>query len=203
MAKKLIRIKIPINPSTIQQGQAYPVIVQNIPFVRRHWHHRVDVEHQLLEPRISKIIFRKVVKDLKEKDTSYQNIWRIKEIYYPYIIIDVYSTNGKKLLILTLNLRNYNYFPPQVGLLTTDERLIMKLKDSAIVQDELGIKHIIAHATGVWICTPGTYKYHDFYYDMDRWEKGRYDISTNMIELINRIISMIDRTNEDIVEVAK
>ncbi len=203
MAKKLIRINIPINPSDIQQGQAYPVIVQNIPFVRRRWHHRVDVEHQLLEPRISKINFSKVVKDLKEKDTSYQNIWRIKEIYYPYIIIDVYSTNGKNLLILTLNLRNYNYFPPQVGLFTPDEKLIIKLKDSAIIQDELGIKHIIAHGTGAWICTPGTYKYHDFYYDIDRWEKGRYDISTNILELINRIISMIDRTNEDIVEVAK
>lgn len=203
MAKKPIRIKIPINTSTIQQGQTYPVIVQSIPFVRRRWHHRVGAEHQLLEPRISKIIFNKVVKDLKEKDISYQNIWRIKEIYYPYIIIDVYSANGKNLLILTLNLRNYNYFAPQIGFLTPDEKLIMKLRDSAIVKDDLGFKHIIAHSTGVWICTPGTYKYHDFYYDIDRWEKGRYDISTNILELINRTISMIDRTNEDIVEVAK
>ena len=203
MANKTIRINIPINPSDIQKGQIQPLIVQTIPFIRRRWHHRVDADHQLLEPKVSKIFFKEVVKELKEKDIVYQNIWRINEIYYPYIFIDVYSTKGKKLFILTLNLRNYNYFPPQVGLLTTDERLIMKLKDSAIVQDELGIKHIIAHATGVWICTPGTYKYHDFYYDIDRWEKGRYDISTNMIELINRIISMIDRTNEDIVEVAK
>lgn len=203
MAKKLIRIKIPINPSVVQQGQVYPIIVQTISSVDRRRHHRVGAEHQLLEPRISKIIFNKVVKDLKEKDTSYQNIWRIKEIYYPYIIIDVYSTNGKKLFILTLNLRNYNYFPPQVGLLTPDEKLIIKLKDSATVQDELGIKHIIAADTGVWICTPGTYTYHNFYFGIDRWEKGRYDISTNIIELINRIISMIDRTNEDIVEVAK
>ncbi len=203
MAKKPIMIKIPINPSNIQQGQVQPLLVQTIPFIRRRWHHRVDVDHQLLESRVSKIFFDKVAKDLKEKDTTYHNIWRIKEIYYPYIFIDVYSTNEKKLFILTLNLRNYNYFPPQVGLLTPDEKLIMKLKESAIIQDELGIKHIIAHNTGVWICTPGTYKYHDFYFDIDRWEKVRYDISTNIIELINRIISMIDRANEDIIEVAQ
>lgn len=203
MAKKPIRINIPINPSDIQKGQILPLIVQTIPFIRRRWHHRVDADHQLLEPRVSKIFFKKVVKELKEKDTVYQNIWRINEIYYPYIFIDVYSTKGKKLFILTLNLRNYNYFPPQVGLLTPDEKLIKKLKESAIIPDDQGIMHIIAHNKGVWICTPGTYNYHDFYFDVDRWEKVRYDISTNIIELINRIIGMIDRTKENIVEVAQ
>jgi len=200
MVKKSIRINIPINPSDIQQGQVHTLIVQTIPFIIRRWHHRVDADHQLLEPRVSKIFFKKVVKELKEKDTVYQNIWRINEIYYPYIFIDVYSTKGKKIFILTLNLRNYNYFPPQVGLLTPDEKLIKKVKDSAIKPD---VNHIIAHNNGIWICTPGTYKYHDFYFDIDRWEKVRHDISTNIIELINRIIGMIDRTKENIVEIAQ
>jgi len=203
MAKKPFKIKIPINPSDIQHGQVLPFIVKNIPFIRRRWHHRVDADHQLLEPRVSEIFFKKIVKEIKEKDITYQNIWRINEIYYPYIFIDVYSTKGKKLFILTINLRNYNFIPPQVGLLTPDGKLIKKLKKSAIVSDDQGIIHIIAHINGVWVCTPGIYKYHDFYFDVDRWEKVRDDLSTNIIELINRIIGMIDRTKENIVEIAQ
>ncbi len=203
LAKKTIRINLPINPSEIQQGQLQPVLVKNVPFIRRRWHHRVDADVQLLEPRVSKIYFNKIVKELKEKGTVYQDIWKIKEIFYPYIFIAVSSTKGKNLYILTLNLRNYNYFPPQIGLLTPDEKLIKKLRDSAIIKDKFGINHMIPHNTGVWICTPGTYKYHDFYFDIDRWEKVRYDLSTNVIELINRIIGMIDRTKNDIIEVAQ
>lgn len=202
LAKKIIRINLPINPSEIQQGQLQPLLIQNVPFIRRHWHHRVDADVQLLEPRVSKIYFKKVVKELKEKCTVYQDIWKIKEIFYPYIFIDVYSTKGNNIYVLSLNLRNYNYFPPQVGLLTPDEKLIKKLRNSAINKDEFEINHIIPHNTGAWICTPGTYKYHDFYFDIDRWEKVRNDLSTNIVELVNRIISMINRTKDDIIEIA-
>ncbi|MFX0008910.1 MAG: hypothetical protein ACFE9R_01235 [Candidatus Hermodarchaeota archaeon] len=204
MAKKIIKINLPIiNSSEIQQAQLQPVLVQNIPFFRRHWHHRVDADVQLLEPKVSKIYFKKTVKELREKCTVYQDIWKIKEIFYPYIFIDVYSTKGKNLYVLSLNLRNYNYSPPQIGLLTPDEKLIMKVKNSAINKGEFEINHIIPHNNGVWMCTPGTYKYHDFYFDIDRWEKVRYDLSTNIIELINRIIGMINRNKDDIIEIAK
>jgi len=202
MAKKSIKIKIPINLADLQQGKVQQFLVQRISNVDRIRPLRVGAVHQLLEPRVSKILFQKVLDEIEEKVSVYQNIWKLREVFYPNILIDVFSTKGKKILVLSVNLRNYNFFPPQIGLLTPEEKLIIKIKDTCNIQDNFGIKHIIPNQTGAWICTPGTYRYHNHYFDLDRWEKIRYDLSTNIIEIINRIINMIDRTKEEIVEVA-
>lgn len=170
------------------------------PFIIRQRHFRIDAEHQLLDPNVSKCYFNKVVEELKERGEIYQDIWKIKKIYYPYIFIDVYSSKGDKLLIISLNLRNYNYFPPNVGILTPEEKLVFKLKPVVIKINDQGIGHFIPNRQGVWVCTPGTYEYHNFYFDLDRWELERYDLTCNIIELINRIIGMIDRSKIDIIE---
>jgi len=189
-----IRINLPPN---FQQGQI-PLIIQGHSHIDRRRHFRINAEHLLLDQNVSKTYFNKVIDELEKKGGIYKNIWKIKDIFYPNILIDILSTNGNPLLILSLNFRNYNYFPPQVGFLTPDEKLIKKLNPDAIIPDDHGIYHLIKHNQGVWACTPGTYEYHDFYYDLDRWELERYGSMCNIIELINRIIGMIDRSNEKI-----
>ncbi len=146
--------------------------------------------------------FKKVLDELEEKSKIYTSIWKITTIFYPNIFIDVLSPKGNSLIILSLNFRNYNYCPPQVGFLTPDKKLVNRLNPDAIIPDEQGIKHLINHNNGVWVCTPGTYEYHNFYFDLDRWELERYGSTCNIVELINRIIGMIDRSNENIIESA-
>lgn len=180
------------------QGQI-PLIIRESPKIDRRRHLRINAEWLLLDSNVSNVYFKNVVNELEEKGKIYKDIWKIKFSFYPNIFIDVLSTKGETLLIISLNLRNYNYFPPQVGILTPDEKLIKRLNPDAIIPDDQGIKHLIKHNHGVWVCTPGTYEYHDFYYDLDRWELERYGTTCNIIEIINRIIGMIDRTNENIV----
>lgn len=189
-----IRINLPPN---FQQGQI-PLIIQGHSNIDRRRHFRINADHLLLDQNVSKTYFNKVIDELEKKGGIYKNIWKIKNIFYPNIFIDILSTNGKPLLVLSLNCRNYNYFPPQVGFLTPDEKLIKKLNPDAIIPDDQGINHLIKHNQGVWACTPGTYEYHDFYFDLDRWELERYGSTCNIIELINRIIGMINRSNEKI-----
>ena len=43
---------------------------------------------------------------------------------------------------------------------------------------------------------PGTYNYHDWYFDIDRWELDRYNPDNSIVNLINRLVNMIDRTKE-------
>lgn len=189
-----IEIKI---PSNLQKGQ-FPLLVQLHSKINRRMHFRVNANPILLDQNVSKAYFRKVIDEMGEIKNLYKNIWRIRNIFYPNIFIDVLSTRGKTLLILSLNFRNYNYFPPQIGFLTPDYELIKKLNPEAILSDNQGVKHLINHNMGIWACTPGTYEYHDFYFDLDRWELERYGSTCNIIELINRIISMIDRSNDKI-----
>lgn len=140
--------------------------------------------------------------ELEEKSKTYANIWKITTIFYPNIFIDVLSPEGNTIIILSFNFRNYNYYPPQIGFLTPDRKLIKRLNPDVIIPDEQGIKHLIKHNHGVWACTPGTYEYHNFYFDLDRWELERYSSTCNIVEVINRIIGMIDRSNENLIESA-
>lgn len=194
--------KIEMKPPPNLPNGKIQFIRQAIPFpnFNRRRHFRINADLLLLDQNVSKVYFKKVVDELEEYGKVYKNIWKIKKIFYPNVFIDVLSTKGTSLLILSLNFRNYNYFPPQVGFLTPDEKLIKRLNPDAIIPDDQGTKHLIKHKFGVWACTPGTYEYHDFYFDLDRWELERYSSTSNIIELINRIIGMIDRSNENVIE---
>lgn len=191
-----IQIRLPPN---LPKGQI-PVLIQGVSNIDRRRHHRINAQLLLLDQKVSKTYFRKVVEELNEKGKVYEAIWKVKTVFYPNIFICVFSTKGSPLVLLSLNFRNYNYFPPQVGFLTPEGDLITRLENDAIIPDGEGIKHLIKHPNGVWACTPGTYEYHDFYFDLDRWELERYNFRSNIIELINRIVMMIDRTNENVVE---
>ena len=159
-------------------------------------HFRINADFELLDINVAKIYFEKVKKDLTLKSPPYCKIWKIKEFFFPIILLDVFSCAGNVLCILSLNLRNYNYLPPQVGLFKPNMQLFKEIDEEAIIPDEKGKIHLKKHPRGVWFCTPGTNMYHDFYYDIDRWELERYNKTCEIVEIVNRVIAMIDRSRD-------
>ncbi len=181
-----------------------PLDLRNLlvkPFTRRR-HFRVNADFLLLDVEVSKLFFKEILNEIAEKEKNYKGIWRVSKIYFPNIFIEVFSTNGDSLFIISLNFRNYDYWPPQVGFLSPNEKLIKKFKEDAVISDDQGRKHLIAdpYGFGVWVCIPGTFEYHNSYFDIDRWEVEKSNF--NIIDLINRIINMVDRTKDNVIEVA-
>ncbi|MFQ5981430.1 MAG: hypothetical protein ACE5OZ_25080 [Candidatus Heimdallarchaeota archaeon] len=185
-----IQIRLP-NLANLPSPQV--MIVQERGKIDRKKHPRINATHLLLDANVSRAYFDNIVAELKEKADAYKDIWTIRLIYYPNVFINVYSMSKELLLIISLNYRNYNYFPPQAGFLTPEEKILLRVSPDIAKSDSQGIKHLIHSPEGLWVCTPGTFEYHDFYFDLDRWELDRYGPLDDVIELINRIISFIDR----------
>lgn len=203
---KLTEFRLIFPPGIFNTSQItiqLPLNLRNLlvkPIARRR-HLRVNADFLLLDIEVSKIFFEETVNEIKEKEKNYQGIWRISKKNFPNIFINVLSAKGTPLFIISLNFRNYNYYPPQIGFLSPDEKLIFKFKSDTIISDDQGRNHLIADLNhGVWVCMPGSYEYHSSYFDIDRWELEKSNF--NIVELINRIINMIDRTKEDVIEIA-
>ena len=189
--------------NTSQITMQLPLDLRNLlvkPIARRR-HFRVNADFLLLDVNVSKLFFEQILNEIREKEKNYKGIWRVSKIHFPNIFIEVFSSNGASLFIISLNFRNYNYWPPQVGFLTPNEKLIKKFKEDAVIPDDLGRKHLIAdpYGYGAWVCLPGTFEYHNSYFQIDRWELEKSDF--NIIELVNRVINMVDRTKENVIEV--
>lgn len=180
----------------LRPGNLQPRLVQRISNSDRRYHYRINAEFDLVDVEVAKLYFENVVKELQEKCSPYKKIWEINRIKFPNIFINIFSQTNELLIILSLNYRNYNLYPPQVGFLTPDLLLIKILNSDLIIPDSQGVKHLITHDRGLWACIPGTYEYHDFYYDLDRWELVRNSEDDNIIVLIQRIINMIDRSKK-------
>ena len=191
-----LRIRFP--PGVLRVSNITLPIPSNflIKNILRTRHPKINSDYLLLDEKVSREYFRKVVKEIEENKDSYEKIWKVKEIFFPNVFIDVLSPKGNVLLIISLNLRNYNYYPPQVGFLTPDKSLILSFKPDVVIQDDEGRRHLIADNQGAWVCMPGTYKYHNWYFDIDRWELDRYNPDNSIVNLINRLVNMIDRTKE-------
>ncbi len=204
---KLTEFRLIFPPGIFETSQItmqLPLNLRNLlvkPITRRS-HFRVNANFLLLDIDVSKLFFKEILNEIEEKEKNYIGIWRICKIYFPNIFIEVLSTNGVSLFIISLNFRNYDYYPPQVGFLSPNEKLIKKFKEDAVIPDDQGRKHLIAdpNGYGVWVCLPGSFEYHDFYFGIDRWELEKSNF--NIVELINRIINMVDRTKEIVIGVA-
>lgn len=203
---KLTEFRLIFPPGIFETSQItmqLPVHLRNLlvkPFTRRR-HFRVNADFLLLDVDVSKSFFKEILSEITEKEKNYKGIWRVSKIFFPNIFIEVLSTNGASLFIISLNFRNYDFCPPQVGFLSPNEKLIIKFIEDAVIPDDQGRKHLIAdpNGYGVWVCIPGSFEYHNFYFD-DRWELEKSNF--NIIDLINRVINMVDRTKENVIEVA-
>ncbi len=182
----------------MKPGIAIPLIIDDGMPIDRRRHHKINANPLLLDPAVSRVYFDRIVSQLvtDRGADAYSHVWKVKDVFYPNVFIEVLISLGRPSFIISFNFRNYNYSPPQVGLLTLDLQLIQQVNKDAILPDKDGTIHVINNPEGAWFCTPGTWEYHEFYFDLDRWEKERYGNTCNIIELINRIIAMIDRSKE-------
>ena len=110
------------------------------------------------------------VNSLKEIEEQYKNIWNLRYISYPLILIDVLSTSGKPLLTLYVNLENWNFLAPAVTLLSVDLKRRLRIEQITEKTDpQKPDKHIVSDSIHIWFCSPGFFEYHQFYPE-DKWE---------------------------------
>ena len=86
-----LRIRFPpgvLRVSNITLQLPPNLLIKNI---QRTRHPKINSDYLLLDETISRDYFRKVVKEIEEKKGSYEKIWKVKEIYFPNIFIDLLS----------------------------------------------------------------------------------------------------------------
>jgi hypothetical protein len=152
----------------------------------------LDVQADLLDISVAKLKFNKVVHEIQNGAAVYESIWKIREIFFPFILIDIFSQDSKYLYILVLNFRNFDFFPPIMTLITPRFEILPKF-DEKMLSDGTEVRHIWNNKEGVWFCMPGTFQYHDFNKNRDPWELIRCSPDFSIINLIEIAINMIKR----------
>ena len=96
-------------------------------------------------------------------------------------------------MTLYLNLRDWNYLPPSVTLITLDLKQLIVQPDIGAKTDENPFVHLICGKDlRPWFCNPGFLEYHNMYSD-DKWEKIRYTKFGEIIWIIEQACNLIDR----------
>ncbi|KKK53105.1 hypothetical protein LCGC14_3098110, partial [marine sediment metagenome] len=146
--------------------------------IDRH-HSRLQTKFDFLDIRVAKLHFQKIREFLEKSSLYFSNQWKMRLSEFPVVLIDVFTIKGDLAFILCINYRNYNFYPPQITILNNEYRAFLSISNNMVTLDKDGINHIIANPMGyAWICTRGTYMFHDFYYDLidtsryNTWERS-------------------------------
>lgn len=140
--------------------------------------------------------FELTTEKLLSVQKDYRKIWKIIDMCFPIIHIQVCDSSGIPKLGLYNNLRNFNYLPPYISIM--DKSFIKYLIINQIPVTNIGTvdgrKHIYQNQKEgrCWFCTPGTFQYH-YLYKEDPWEIIRYSIEGNFLNILNSTINLIDR----------
>lgn len=147
-----------------------------------------------LDRAVAEIKFVKAVSEIDEKSKSYEKFWKLRNASFPTLLIDIFDKEQNLLVVLLMNLSNWNYLPPATDLLTTDLKRLVKQSDLGINNFNYNpASHLVfdpIRNNRAWFCLPGFGDYHDKYWD-DRWENIRNTQEgtiTNLIELAYNII---------------
>lgn len=134
---------------------------------------------------------------MKSAQEIYKNIWKLRHVAFPTILIDVLSSSGKSALTLLLNLENWDFLPPSATLISLNLRvkLIPEQVPGAIEDPKEPLNHIVynKNKNSIWFCSPGFYEYHE-HYPEDRWEHVRGTDQGTITWIVERACSLIDRT---------
>jgi hypothetical protein len=156
----------------------------------------MKVKH-LLEPLVAKAKFAKAVEELEGVKDVYGGIWRLRNVAYPALFIDVLSAESKKPAVtLYMNLRNFDFLPPSATLLSLDLRTKLTPENvpGTVQESEDKINHVVwSKETGLWFCSPGFHEYHEFYYPLDPWELVRGTERGSITWIVNQACNLIDR----------
>lgn len=165
-----------------------------IHIVDRRYYTRITPQYDLLDEQVARRYFIAVISEMQKKGDLYSRIWTIEEIWFPNVFLNVLDHQANPMFILSLNFRNYNFHPPQIGFLNLDWQTIKNFPPSVLIA-----KNIIPHAMGAWVCLPGSTEYHELYFDLDRWENERRNYDGNIVALISNIVDLFDRkTNNEV-----
>lgn len=142
-----------------------------------------------LDIDVAKIKFSKAVYEINENSKSYEEFWKLRNASYPQLVIDIFDKKQNLLVVLLMNLSNWNFLPPAANLLTPDLKRLATPADLGINNlNHNRASHLVFDHTQnnrAWFCLPGFMDYHNKYWD-DRWENIRYSQEgkiTNLIEV--------------------
>ena len=141
---------------------------------------------------MAKIKFDIAISEIKEQK-NHEKIWRLRSANFPHILIDILGLDCNVALILCLDMSNWNFLPPMAKLLHPSLERLSHMNEVPVAR-ESGRPHIFSSNnifTG--FCSPGFYEYHKGH-TMDRWELIRYTNEGKITEIINRAISLLDRS---------
>lgn len=139
--------------------------------------------------------FEKVTEEIENIKSIYSDIWVIDGINFPFIKLIIKNSSGKPSIGLLLNLRDYDFMPPSVNVMDISFKRPLTLAEIPGNLDSNGYSHVVHNKKNkkVWFCEVGTFEYHLFYNE-DPWELVRYTANGTILSIIERIISLIDRT---------
>lgn len=129
--------------------------------------------------------------EIKEK-INHKKIWKLRSVNFPNIFIDIFGLDGGIALTLCLHMPNWDFQPPSAIMLHPKlNRLSYSIEVPPSV--EFGSSHMFtSNGNFMGFCSPGFYEYHSTH--PDRWELVRNTAEGKISWIIERAISLIDRT---------
>ena len=150
----------------------------------------------ILNPSVAKAKFARAVEEVKEKQGTYEDVWRLRGVSYPTILVDMMAGPRRPLFTLMLGMENWNFLPPTATLLDLSLHFYLSPGSVPGVAEDLGapVNHVAGSSDmrGAWFCSPGFYEYHARYPE-DRWELIRDTDRGTITEIIVQACNLVDR----------
>ena len=142
-----------------------------------------------MDSRISQERFRQAADELRSAQGAYGGVWSIRSCEYPFVLLDIMSGSSAPCLVLALNMRNWDFWPPEAAYRSLDLRRPLAKKEIPAAT-EGSVSHIQDGRNGAWPCSPGFLQYHRMYHE-DSWQLLRGSCTITWI--VERACDMVDR----------
>ena len=124
--------------------------------------------------------------------------WRLKYIAFPYAALEVLNSQGKPIVGVLIDARDWPHRPPSATPCSLDFRQRFAVKDcAAFIPKEAGENHIWDSARrlgqGAYFCVEGTREFHEDYGDALPWEAVRHLPNFSPVAIINNVVSILKR----------
>lgn len=145
-----------------------------------------------MDETVARTKFNIAICEINEQSNQ-DNNWKLRSANFPNIFINILAPSGDVSLTLFLNMSNWDFRPPNATLLHPTLTRFSRINEVP-VELESGHPHIFSSRNQyIWFCSPGFAEYH-MYYKPDRWELIRNTSQGKISWIINRAISLIDRS---------
>lgn len=149
----------------------------------------------VLDRRVSQEKFRQAEAELRSVQETYSRVWQIASCKYPVMGIYIMSGSSAPCLGLSLNMKNWDLWPPQALYASSDLRRCLSSAEIPAFLDDPAepVSHIVDDGLGrAWPCSPGFHQYHILYSE-DSWQVIRGTGSGAITWIVERACDMVDR----------